>query len=549
MYNYIDENLALDEILVYLRKSRSDDALLTVEEVLAKHESILDEWAENNLGEKIPEGNKFREVVSGETIEDRPQIKEVLKRIESPRIKAILVVEVQRLSRGDLEDAGRLIKLLRYTNTLVITPQKTYDLRNEYDRDFFERELKRGNEFLEYQKKIMERGRILSVQQGNYIGSKPPYGYERITIQDGKKKCPTLKIKEDEANVVRMIFDMYVNEDLGRAKIAQRLDELGVKPPNTDHWSKSWLVDLLNNVHYIGKVKWNWRKTVTTVEDGEIVKTRPKTNIKEYLVFEGKHDAIISEELFKAAQEKQGRNYRARKTTTLRNPFAGLLQCKCGRAMSLRTYVNKDGSDKSPPRMVCDLNYRCDCGTCRYEELQELVCNALTECINDFEVRIQNDDKTSALLHENLIKTLEHKLSALEEKEINLWDKYSEEGMPKHIFEKLNEKILKEKDETTTALCTARESAPQAIDYEEKLSRFKAALEALQDDEKPASEKNKLLKACIEKIIYTREKPQRILVEKKKRITVNGKRVSASGLPRGGNWTSPEIHLEVKLKV
>ena len=119
MFNYYDySQFKADEILVYLRKSRTDDPLLTVEEVLQRHEAILDEWAEKNLGMKIPEENKFREVVSGETIADRPEVQKVLRMIESPKIKAILIVEIQRLSRGDLEDAGRLIKLLRYTNTL-----------------------------------------------------------------------------------------------------------------------------------------------------------------------------------------------------------------------------------------------------------------------------------------------------------------------------------------------------------------------------------------------------------------------------------------------
>jgi len=182
MYYQPYEELSPEEIIVYLRKSRSDDPLLTVEEVLEKHETILDEWAERHLGAKIPEENKFREVVSGETIEDRPEVKEVLRLVESPKYKAILVVEVQRLSRGDLEDAGRLIKLLRWSNTLVITPQKTYNLQDEYDRDAFERELKRGNEFLEYQKKIMGRGRNLSVSQGNFIGSIAPYGYNKIFV-------------------------------------------------------------------------------------------------------------------------------------------------------------------------------------------------------------------------------------------------------------------------------------------------------------------------------------------------------------------------------
>jgi DNA invertase Pin-like site-specific DNA recombinase len=335
LFNYYDfTQFKADEILVYLRKSRTDDPLLTVEEVLAKHETILDEWAEKNLGCKIPEENKFREVVSGETIADRPEVQKVLRLIESPKIKAILIVEVQRLSRGDLEDAGRLIKLLRYTNTLVITPQKTYDLRDEYDRDYFERELKRGNEFLEYQKKIMMRGKLLSISQGNYCQSIPPYGYNKVWVTEGKRKCPILAINEEQANVVRMIFDMYVNEDMGMTNICHRLDDMGIKPPRGARWSAAALKDMLENVHYIGKVKWNWRKTVTIVEDSEIVKTRPKSKIGEYLIYDGKHEAIIPDELFDAAREKQGRNHRAKPKIKVRNALASLLWCHCGYAMS-----------------------------------------------------------------------------------------------------------------------------------------------------------------------------------------------------------------------
>ena len=341
-YNYA-ELFKPEEVIDYLRKSRSDDPTLSVEEVLEKHETMLDEWAEKHLGSKVPDENKFFEVVSGETIADRPEIQKVLQMIESPKYKAIKVVDVQRLSRGDLEDAGRIIKLLRFTNTYVITPNKTYDLRDEYDRDMFERELKRGNEFLEYQKKIMNRGRLLSVSQGNYIGSVPPYGFDKTWVLDGKRKCPTLKENKEQADVVRMIFDMYVNKDMGRTSIARRLDELGIKPPKGKHWSPEALKDMLENIHYIGKVKWNWRKTVTIVEDGQIVKTNPKSKVGEYLIYDGKHEGIISEELFYAAREKQGRNHRAKANTKVRNPLAGLLYCSCGRAMSLRTYKAQKG--------------------------------------------------------------------------------------------------------------------------------------------------------------------------------------------------------------
>lgn len=378
MDHFYETDLSPDEVVVYLRKSRSDDPALSVEEVLARHESILDHWAQQHLGATVPENNKYREVVSGETIADRPEIQKVLRRMEAPKIRGLLVVDVQRISRGDLEDAGRLIKLLRYSGTLVLTPPKTYNLQDEYDRDFFERELKRGNEFLEYQKKIMGRGRLLSVQQGNFVGNCPPYGYETAIVMDGKKKCPTLSIKEDEAAVVRMIFDCYVNENMSCGAIARHLDERGVRPPRGEHWSAASLRDLLENVHYTGKVKWNHRRAVLRVEDSEIIRSRPKAPYGDYLIYEGRHQAIISDELFAAALAKRGRHSRTKSAHSLVNPLAGLLFCRCGRAMILRK--NKKGEAE---RLVCSNQSHCHSVSCRYKAVMNDLCAALRDDIGE----------------------------------------------------------------------------------------------------------------------------------------------------------------------
>lgn len=542
-------NLSPEEVLDYLRKSRSDDPMLTVEEVLAKHESILDEWSVQHLGAKVPEENKYREVVSGEKIADRPEFCALLRRIESPKIKAIKCADVQRLSRGDLEDAGRLINLLRHTNTMVIVPERgmhrVYDLRDEYDRDAFERELKRGNEFLEYQKKIMNRGRLLSVQQGNFIGQKPPYGYEKIVVQEGKKKCHTLKIKESEADVVRMIFDMYVNQDLGRVTIAHRLNELKVPTRTGALWSQDTIKRMLDNHHYIGKVRWNWRKTITVVEEGEITAKRQQSKVGEYLLYEGKHEAIITEELFNAALEKRGRNHKAKPNTKIRNPLAGLVFCRCGRAMSYRTYLN-NGVQRNAPRLLCDNQAYCKTSSCLYDEMVDRVCEVLEQCIQDFEIRIKNDSGDSAKLHINLIKRLEAKQKELDAKELAQWEAQADpdpsKRMPDHIFRALNEKLLKEKEEVREALCKAYESMPEPIDYEERLVRFKNALEALKDPGVPVAKQNKLLKACIDRIDYTREKSVR---SKKAPGEKKGERFKTVG----GHWESKPFELDVKLRL
>ena len=114
--------------LIYLRKSQADNPNESVEEVLEKHEYQLQEYAMQELGYTIPEENIYREVVSGETIRDRVEIKKILQLIELEEITAVIVIEPQRLGRGDLEDCGRIVNAFRYTNTKIMTPVKTYDL-------------------------------------------------------------------------------------------------------------------------------------------------------------------------------------------------------------------------------------------------------------------------------------------------------------------------------------------------------------------------------------------------------------------------------------
>lgn len=548
MYPFYDFSALLEpeNILVYLRKSRSDDPLLSVEEVLQKHESLLNDWAEKNLSASIPEENRFREIVSGETIADRPEVKKVLRLIESPKIKAVLVVEVQRLSRGDLEDAGRLIKLLRYTDTLVITPMKTYNLQDDYDRDAFERELKRGNEYLEYQKKIMNRGRLLSVSQGNYIGSCPPYGYRKVWITDGKRKSPTLQENKQEADVVRMIFELYVNQDMGRHNICHHLDSLGIKPPRGEHWSPAALREMLSNIHYIGKVKWNWRKVVTTVEDSEIVKTRPKAKTGEYLVYDGKHDAIISEQLFYAAQEKIGKNHRNKPNTTIRNPLAGLLFCKkCGRAMSLRTYKDKFGNERSAPRLICDGQTYCRSGSCLFDDVVERVSSILQESIDNFYLQIKNQNEAIVKTHARLIENLQQQLKELEAKELSMWESQSHpdpaQRMPSAVFQQLNKKLLQEKREVQQSLRSAYETMPNPTYLQEKIKKFEDAVAALHNPNMTAAKKNQLLRSCVERITYERQKPERLQSRKGKKNVIP--------LPVGSSWSDPPISLQIKLKI
>ena len=533
-YNY--------EVLDYGRKSRTDDPLLSVEEVLDKHDKIIEEYAEKHLGGPIPEENKYREVGSAESLDSRPEILRLLKAIESPAIKAVAVVEVQRLSRGDLEDAGRLIRILRYTNTYVITPMKIYDLRDEYDRDAFERELKRGNEYLEYFKKIQARGKLASVKEGNYVGSVAPYGFDRITKEDGKKIYHTLIERKDQADVVRMVFNWYCNEDIGVTAICRRLEELGVKTKTGGkYWHTYQIFSMLENVHYIGCVRWNWRKTIKIIEDQEIRKLRPKAKVDEYLVFEGKHDGIISEELFYKAREIKGKRHRTKRDLSLKNPFSGLMYCKCGAKMGYNTY-RKNGIEYAPPKLVCNNQIHCKTGSVIFEEIFTDVCSTIRDCIADFEVRIKNNKDDSFKLHRDLVDRLEKKLKELEEKEVRQWEaQYDPDmAMPQEIFKKLNQKLLAEKEEVQKALAKAKGSMPKRIDYKEELLKFKDALNVLEDPTVDAKIKNQFLKNIITRIEYERGETVRITKANAKEYKVD--------TSKGMQWYSPPYKLKMKLK-
>lgn len=497
--------LTPEEIIGYLRKSQSDDPLLTVEETLAKHEQMLDDWVERNLPGlgKVPEKNRFREVVSGETIEKRPKMLEVLRLIESPKIKAILCVEPQRLSRGSLKDIGHLVELLRYSNTIVITMQYSYDLRDDRDRELFERELMRGNEYLEYYKRIQQNGRLLSVQNGNYLGTHPPYGFKKIHYKEGKNDCYSLEPIPEEARIVKLIFEMY-RDGYGSHKIARTLNEMGVKTKLGNKWGAESLKKMRTNEHYLGKVVWNKRKDTRTIEDGMVVVSRPLQS--EYLVFPGKHQAIIEQELWDAVQEIRNKIPPVKNRAKCVNPFAGIVTCQCGFSMTMRKYKRKDGSERNPPRLLCTNQTECGTASCYVSEMADAVVQILKEAIEDFELQIERGATDQAELHRQLIAQQEKRLEELNQLEIAQWDKYTKEGMPKHVFDQLNAKVLEDKAEVQQALCAMKDTMPEPINYEQKRTMFYDALTTLQDPDAPALEKNMLLKKCIENIEYNRKK-------------------------------------------
>lgn len=518
-----------DELLEYFRKSRSDDPSLSVEEVLAKHESILKEWQENNLSAPIPQENIYREVVSGETINARPEFKKILKRIESPKIKAVLIVECARLGRPDLEEIGKISKLFRYTNTIIITPQRMFDLRDEWDREAFEREMMRGNEYLEYTKKILNRGKELSLRQGYYINAVVPYGYQREWVYEGKRKRPTLAILEEEAKVVRMIFDWYVNEEMGATRICQKLNTMGIPARKGDVWKKSTVVRMLKNEHYIGKVVIKKHIDINTVEDSKI--TSHCVFNPDYEIIDGKHKPIVDEEIFNQANNKIHKYVSIKPNKTLQNPLASILKCECGKTMLRR-------KNRNSFRYLCDEQMYCKTPSINEKELIPAIVTYLKQSVKDLTANVTNDDDTKKEKHNEYVSLLESRYVEIEKKELSLWDKYSEEKMPKQVFDKLMAKCMEEKQNLENELELAYNNEPEHIDYKGVIASLHKAIESLSDDSVSAATKNKLLLSVVDKIVYHREKP----------IRMTEKEAKEKGVETVNGWYSPKFELDIYLK-
>lgn len=479
--------------LMYLRKSRQDDPNQTVAEVLAKHEQILQEYARKELGGEIPEELIFREVVSGESIDDRVEIQKVLARIEDPQVAGVLVVEPSRISRGDLADCARVVSAFRFSNTLVGTPMMTYDLTKKMERKFFQDELMRGNDYLEYTKEILLRGRIGAVKRGCYIGRLAPYGYEKVMRGDD----PTLEINEAEADVVRLVFDLYTKEGLTPFRIAQRLNDMNVPAPRGEIWKKDTIRHMVRNRHYIGQVFFNKIKNTPVLENGVVVIRRLTQPDEDVIIAPGLHDPIIDTETWEKAQKLVARNPRTKHTHALKNPLSGVLVCeKCGKAMYIHPYKN------ATDRYECRTKPRC------YKSVQmPVLLDAVVFALEQSELpalrlKVKNDDGNARKIQERQLERLEEEMKGYNTQRERLFD-FLETGVyTAEVFEERMARLQEKIDTCREDIYKTRATMPKSVDYAERVVTLEQAIAALKDPEATPEEKNKIVKTIIEKIEY-----------------------------------------------
>lgn len=463
---------------IYLRKSRADiEAEQRGEgETLSRHAITLEELAKK---QKLPVVKVYKEIVSGENIAARPQMQQLLADVNDGKYDGVLVMEIERLARGDTIDQGIVAQAFRDSETKIITPIKTYDPNNEFDEEYFEFSLFMSRREYKTIKRRMNAGRLAAVKEGNYIGTNPPYGYKKISPEP---KVHTLEIVESEAEIIRLIFHLYLHGK-GIKAITGELDRLGVPPRKNKCWEVPSIKKILENPIYIGKIRWQCKASGDTL-------------------YEGKHEPIISEEIFNAAQDKRKNNPAAQvpESFELRNYYHNLLYCNsCGRQMR-RRYVSETGK----AHMLC---VRRECRgkvvSATMDSIDMAVLSAvryrLEQLLNsstDAEPQADEPDRR---------KPLQAELDKLNKQQERLYDLLEQGVYDAAVFLERSA-IIKEKAATIDAALKELQVEEKKLAAKLTAEQSVAALQRLLDNFADADEQQRaeLLQGAIQKIVYSK---------------------------------------------
>lgn len=505
------------EYCMYLRKSRADiEAEAHGEgETLLRHERTLMEYAKRN---KINVTKIYREIVSGETIASRPVMQQVLNEVEQGIWTGVLVMEVERLARGDTIDQGLVAQTFKYSNTKIITPMKIYDPNNEFDEEYFEFGLFMSRREYKTTRRRLRNGIDTSSKEGKWVFNKEPYGYKRIKIENDKGY--TLEIVPNEAAVVRMIFELYtVGEEqddgsikrLGSTLISNKLNELNIPSSENREWIPAVVLDMLKNPVYAGMIRRNYKPEVKKMQDGAVTKKRTRNSSDKWQLYDGLHDAIVDKNLFDSTQELLEKNKPnpVPGNKSMKNPLTGLIICGCcGSKMVRRPYPNR-----TPDAVVCPKS-GCKNISSYLSYIENRILVSLQQWLTEYKLQLNIENKqllnnTEIEVKKQTVKKLEDEVSGLN-KQLNKIHDFLEQGIYSSETFMERSKILNEKINDSTeklkaavkSLADDNKTYKSIVEFIPKVEHVLAVYDSVEDPEV----KNALLDEVVSRAVYTKTK-------------------------------------------
>jgi DNA invertase Pin-like site-specific DNA recombinase len=487
------------QYLEYLRKSQMDRDFedVSVEETLNRHRAILDEFTKRR---KLNVTMILEEVVSGESLHARPKMLELLELVSTGEFDGVICMSIDRLSRGNGMDSSYIMSVLQANDCKIITPDKTYDLNNETDEQYADIEFLFSR--FEHKKinKRLKAGRESSQKEGRYIGSIAPYGYEIVKIKG--EKGNTLKVRPEEAEFVKKIFEWYTQDGLGTGQIANRLNDLHVPPRSASEWGSGTIRQIIDNEHYIGKTLSKKRPVKKLFVDGKIIKKPYRS--KDYELYEGRHEPIVSEEQFELAQKIRKEKYvaPARISFEISNPFAGLIRCEiCG---SLMNRVTPRLNTNTAPRFRCKKARNCGCKSHKSPEVEEAIVEAMREWLDGYiltlgtELPIEDDGLETSL------EMLRNRLEDLFEQQDAICELHEKKEYSDRLFARRNAALETEIDQVEHDIADLELKISERSETQSAQLNIIPTTQKLLDnyDTLTAKEKNDLWKEVLYKVTY-----------------------------------------------
>ena len=264
----------------------------------------------------------YDEGISGTSTKHREGFNRMIADCEAGKIQLVLTKEVSRFARNTIDTLTYTRKLsdlgigVIFMNDGIDTRDKDGELRLSIMATLAQEESRKISERVKWgMKRRMENGVVL--------GCGRIYGFK---VVDGK-----LEIVPDEAEIVKEIFHQYVYEGKGSTRIAKDLTERGIPTLNNRIWSPQHVLKILVNDKYVGDLtQWKFYKPNVLAErripnKGDCPDS-PLITVKEH------HEAIISREVWEAAQEeltRRGKLSKEGKKHSRSYWFSG--KCKCGK--------------------------------------------------------------------------------------------------------------------------------------------------------------------------------------------------------------------------
>ena len=282
---------------------------------------------------------------SGKSVEGRPEFQRMLDNIENgtDEVQFVLVFKLSRFGRNAADVLNSLQRMQDFGVNLICV-EDGIDSSKDSGKLMISvlsavAEIERENILVQ----TME-GRKQKAREGKWNGGFAPYGYELVNGE--------LQIAEDEAEIIRLIYDKFIHTNMGISAIAAWLNQHGYKKKkrqnNTlDAFASSFIKGVLDNPVYCGKLAYGRRKNEKvsgTRNEYRIVKQ------ENYMLHDGIHEGIISEtdwELAHQKREKTGVKYEKTHSLDHEHILSGILRCPlCGSGMygNVNRKKKKDGT-------------------------------------------------------------------------------------------------------------------------------------------------------------------------------------------------------------